>query len=197
MSERFISKETNLHISVTNSSEISSAEQSRLSIVVAGWTQRANQRNEAILIQDPDRLNEQMSKGLTFIAFDNNNFPVGHVTLYNLGIDERNTNWFEVGTLLVEENSRGRGIGNTLCESLTNFLPNSYLVPTTKNPIAVKAFLAAGFEIVSYRTIPENIRQGLCIEAPCYRPTNGAPSPCSSEHNEGGWCFALARKPIW
>jgi GNAT superfamily N-acetyltransferase len=151
-------------------------------------------------MQSREKLEEQMALGLSVLAFITltRDLPmfVGHGTTYSLGKDENNNEWWEVGTLIVDPFYRGHGIGNELCRHISQLNTNDYLTPTTKNPLAVAAFRKAGFDVWSYDTVPNPIKDGLCWQAPCYTPTNGNASSCVKEHNKGGPCVVLVRPPL-
>ena len=127
------------------------------------------------------------------VVFDNNQV-VGYLTTYPLGQDDKNRNWWEVGTGIVPIEKRGSGIGAILYNQVAKYHPKGVLVGTTKNPVALYLSLKAGFVVEPYTLIPASIRQGLCYTAPCFVAIGGG--CCRDEHNLGGPCFARIRWPL-
>lgn len=178
---------------ITSGLELPSARRGEVAAQVAAWTHQAHAGGEPVLSQSAETIESQLALGLSVLAWFQGELA-GHFTAYQLAQDEQNRWWYEAGTLIVPAQFRGQGIGNQLCQGMAGVRPDSYLVPTTKNQYAIPALLHAGFEPIPFPHIPGTVREGLCYSAPCFIQ-NGHPGSCAKEHNLGGACVALVRKP--
>ncbi len=160
---------------------------------IAQWTAEAAYRGEPVLAQSAERLMQQFIENNSLVAFACGQLS-GHITAYRLG-EYNEVPWYEVGSLIVPPEQRSIGLGNALSEAMAHMHPQSQLIATSKYPHAIRALSRAGFRPMSYQAVPEVIRIPLCYEAPCYTPIQT--NMCRDEHNCGGYCFALARPPIY
>ncbi len=164
---------------------------------VSNWIHAANQQGENVLDQTYERIFAQLVSGSCVVVVSDFGLPAGFLTGYTLGTDANGYTWVEVGSGIVPPEYRGRGYGNMLYKAICQLFRDSVLVGTTKNPIALKCSLQAGFREVLFSTIPPEIRKGLCYAAPCFRPVLFSRRVCSAEKAHGGCCIARVRYPHW
>jgi hypothetical protein len=179
-------------VDVLTGAELTTAVRGEIAQTVAGWTQEAAKRGEAILPQTAKTVEHQLAGGLAVLLVEQG-MPIGFLTTYALGVDDQAMRWWEVGTGIAPPEERGRGLGTILYTQVARMHPRDFLVCTTKNPVALHLSVKAGFCVVSFAVVPLVIREGLCVRTTCWQPCSSG--RCKSEHNLGGPCYARLRVP--
>lgn len=161
--------------------------------IICDWIDDSVKAGDALLPQNLATIKAQLAGGECAVVFDRDQV-VGYLTTYLLGTDSQCRAWYEVGTGIVPKERRREGIGADLYKYIAKRHPTETLVCTTKNPVALRLSVSAGFEIRPFSDVPTEIRQGLCYTAPCYVAIEGG--CCASQQELGGTCYARIRLPL-
>jgi len=167
--------------------------------VIAKWIEPESEPKSEkglsnMLPQSPEKILEQMEKGLTLLAIFREKV-VGHVTLWEYNVD----GFGELGSLIVDPQFRGRGIGTALCKALSQRFPSIFLIATVKTKRAKHVLEKVGFKVVPFdqlKKISESAWRECCI---CIFPPEKCPlrdKPLNSQNPQKlTGCLLLIRKP--
>ncbi len=107
--------------------------------------------------------------GRVLIAVDADDLHkvVGCIVLWDLGRDERDEQWYELGTFFVRPEYRfGRThlpIGDQLYARLLEEQPEKNILGTTGNKKAIHTGARHGMQMIRFGQLPEAVRRATCI----------------------------------
>ena len=93
---------------------------------------------------------------------------VGCIALWHLGLDSYGRDWFELGTLWVDEDYRFHGtrhmpIADGLYRRLLGANLDKNILATTANPAAIELGRRHGMQMISYQSLPISIHHATCV----------------------------------
>ncbi len=163
---------------------------------IADWIAQSVKNGDAIVPRTVREIAEQLRQGLCAVVFDDADSVVGYLTTYDLGVDAEGRIWWEVGTGIVPPNMRKHGIGKIMYDYIVTLHPNGVLACTTKNLVALRLSVGAGFIVENYEVVPANIRNELCYTAPCFQDARCG--RCMNQYDPNaltGLCYLRVRWP--
>ncbi|MBD3310931.1 MAG: hypothetical protein GF349_00335 [Candidatus Magasanikbacteria bacterium] len=165
-----------------------------LSNLISNWTREAVERGEPLLIQEQERVFNQLRLGLCALLLGHNQNPCGFATTYESGQND-GLQWWELGSVFVPPEYRDRKLGFEIYRAISVLHPTGVLVHTTKNPKVVHIANVLGFVTLSYVDLPHTVRVPLCYEASCFDQCGD--NSCRLEHNLEGPCVTQVRWPLF
>lgn len=123
-----------------------------------------------MLIKSSKELSDEFRAGLSVLCL-NGCDVVGHACLYPLKNEKNEIVAYELGTVIVREEDRGKGYGSAISEEALSLVGDTLVVATVKRENTVKALKHAGMVPVGF------VNNGKVIDL-----------TCSCETNSGGEC---------
>ncbi len=154
---------------IVNGLDISEREKIVASKLFSQWIDKESRGALAnMLPQQPLSLKEQMENGLSVVAINDIAY-LGHTTAW----EYQNSGWAELGSLIIHPQHRKKGLGKEIVGKAVEYFGSKFkLVATVKTEASKKAFLSNNFTIMSFSSLPEEIRFECC---PCFNPPEMCP----------------------
>jgi GNAT superfamily N-acetyltransferase len=162
----------------------------QIAITLSEWTAQ----EDNLLYKSPVTLISQFQTGRNIILLEadrNRRFRlIGYATFYHLGIDETGDNCWELGTVVVDKERRGKHFGTQVYHEVARLHDEVHgkLFATTKSIRAYEAGLRQGLELFDFNDLPAEIRRNICYDASCFVAHPEFPKQCALQHTLGGKC---------
>jgi len=130
----------------------------------------ANQikKEKHLLPQKPFDLMKQYLQGLSVIVV-NKGMIVAHVTLWEL-----EENWYEVGTIWVNNDYRKHGLGRKIMKQVLSDNVEKKILGTSTNSVMQVICVECKMDNLSFNDLPPNIHIATCI---CDKSKTGSNDP--------------------
>lgn len=116
----------------------------------------------ALLPTEPLALQWSFEGGFAVIAFDEN-VPVGYTRLHPLLAEEHPSGgWWELGTTLVLESHRSRGINKAMYELLLPYHKDRNIIATSINLASIAVGEQMDFVGITRKSLPEEVWRESC-----------------------------------
>ncbi len=133
-----------------------------ISAIVAGWTKTEAQKGK-MLAKNPSDIETEIASGRSVIVTDECGAPISYCGIETWARES----WIEVGSLVVEENHRGKGIGTKISKETINLagqrFPNSEIFALTKNNQSKELIEKIGGIKIAKNDLPNEVWD-LCHE---------------------------------
>lgn len=159
------------------------------------WISEEIGKEPALLPTEPLALQWSFEDGFAVIAFDEDQ-PVGYTRLHPLFADDHPLGgWYELGTTLVLETHRSRGINKAMYDLLLPHHRHRNIIATSVNVASIAVGEQMRFVMVPRQKLPEAVwRESCTCPATKTLAPNGDNAHCAlafgePQHHGGVTCF--------